>query len=52
MTSPSSQRTHFTLDVMGRYVCTGRDEAIRSTDQRESTAVTEITDGRLSCCHN
>jgi len=33
MTSPSSQRTDFTLDVMGRYVCNGLDEAIRSTDR-------------------
>ena len=33
MTSPSSQRTDFTLDVMGRYVCNGLDEANRSTDR-------------------
>ena len=32
MTSPSSQRTDFTLDVLGRYVCNGLDEALRSTD--------------------
>lgn len=33
MTSPSSQRTDFTLDVTGRYVCNGLDEAIRSTNR-------------------
>src|SRR5258706_12532266 len=33
MTSPSSQRTDFTLDVTGRYVCNGLDEANRSTDR-------------------
>src|SRR5262249_10778940 len=33
MTCPSSQRTDFTLDVTGRYVCNGLDEANRSTDR-------------------
>jgi hypothetical protein len=33
MTSPSSQRTDFTLDVTGRYVCNGLHEANRSTDR-------------------
>src|SRR5205823_2622081 len=33
MSSSSSQRTDFSLDVMGRYICNGLDEAIRSTDQ-------------------
>src|SRR5437899_9069362 len=33
MSSSSSQRTDFSLDVMGRYVCNGLDEAIRSTDR-------------------
>jgi choline dehydrogenase-like flavoprotein len=31
-TSSSSQRTDFTLDVTGRYVCNGLDEALASTD--------------------
>jgi hypothetical protein len=46
MTSPSSQRTNFTLDVTGLYVCNGLDEAIRSNDQRGFTAVTAITGRR------
>src|SRR5204863_6172860 len=33
MSSSSSQRTDFSLDVMGRYICNGLDEAIRSTDR-------------------
>jgi len=33
MSSSSSQRTDFSLDVLGRYVCNGLDEAIRSTDR-------------------
>src|SRR5215475_1720281 len=33
MSSPSSQRTDFSLDVMGRYVCNGLDEALRSMDR-------------------
>src|SRR5215470_15104509 len=32
MTSPTPQRTDFTVDVLGRYVCNGLDEALRSTD--------------------
>ena len=31
MTSPTAQRTDFTKDVLGRYVCNGLDEAIAST---------------------
>lgn len=31
-TQPASQRTDFSLDVMGRYVCNGLDEALRSAD--------------------
>ncbi|MGE5636788.1 MAG: family 16 glycoside hydrolase [Nocardioidaceae bacterium] len=30
-TSPRAQRTDFSLDVMGRYVCNGLDEALAST---------------------
>jgi hypothetical protein len=32
-TSPNTPTTEFTLDVMGRYVCNGLDEALRSTDK-------------------
>src|SRR5215813_4333279 len=32
MTSPTPQRTDFSVDVLGRYVCNGLDEALRSTD--------------------
>src|SRR6266498_4199711 len=31
-TSPKSVNTDFTRDVIGRYVCNGLDEALRSTD--------------------
>ena len=31
-TSPSPQTTDFTLDVVGRYVCNGLDEALASTN--------------------
>jgi choline dehydrogenase-like flavoprotein len=31
-TSPTPQNTDFTRDVIGRYVCNGLDEALRSTD--------------------
>src|SRR5689334_23309667 len=31
-TNPFSDRTDFTLDVMGRYLCNGLDEAKRSAD--------------------
>jgi hypothetical protein len=31
-TSPTTQTTDFTRDVIGRYVCNGLDEALRSTD--------------------
>lgn len=34
LTNSTPQRTDFWLDVMGRYVCNGLDEALRSTDQR------------------
>lgn len=33
-TSVFSPRTDFTLDVLGRYICNGRDEAINSTGGR------------------
>jgi len=34
MASPTSpERTTFSLDVLGRYVCNGLDEALRSTDR-------------------
>ncbi len=52
MTSPCSQRTDFTSDVTGRYVCNDLDEAVRSIDQRGFTAVTAITGRRRSCSHN
>ena len=32
MTSPTPQSTEFTRDIIGRYVCNGLDEALRSTD--------------------
>jgi hypothetical protein len=32
-TSPNPQRTDFTLDVMGRYICNSLEEALRSTDK-------------------
>src|SRR5215213_7516000 len=32
-TSPNPQKTDFTLDVLGRFVCNGLDEALRSTDK-------------------
>jgi len=34
LTNPTPQRTDFSLDVIGRYVCNGLDEALRSTDQK------------------
>src|SRR5690242_7578916 len=33
MTSPTSQDTDFSRDVLGRYACNGFDEAMRSTDR-------------------
>lgn len=33
ITSPSTQTTDFTRDVLGRYVCNGLDEALRSTSE-------------------
>jgi hypothetical protein len=30
-TSPTAQYTDFSKDVIGRYVCNGLDEALRST---------------------
>ena len=33
MTSPQPQRTDFSLDVLGRFVCNGLDEAMQSTDK-------------------
>lgn len=32
MTSPTAQVTDFTRDVLGRYICNGLDEALRSAD--------------------
>src|SRR5262245_41218849 len=32
-TSPTAQTTEFTRDVLGRYICNGLDEALRSTDK-------------------
>ncbi|MBI3243101.1 MAG: DUF1080 domain-containing protein [Chloroflexi bacterium] len=32
-TNPTPQRTDFSLDVTGRYVCNGLDEALRSADK-------------------
>jgi len=32
-TSPTSQTTDFTRDTMGRYICNGLDEALRSADK-------------------
>src|SRR3954452_14958193 len=34
MTSPTSQYTDFSKDVLGRYICNGLDEALRSTTGR------------------
>src|SRR5690348_960621 len=34
MTSPTAQYTDFSKDVLGRYVCNGLDEALRSTSGR------------------
>lgn len=31
--SPNSQTTDFSRDVLGRYICNGLDEALKSTDQ-------------------
>src|SRR5690242_18040637 len=31
MTSPTAQYTDFSKDVLGRYICNGLDEALRST---------------------
>ena len=33
MTNPMPQVTDFTRDVLGRYVCNGLDEALRSSDR-------------------
>src|SRR5438874_668184 len=35
MTSPTAQYTDFSKDVIGRYVCNGLDEALRSTSGRQ-----------------
>lgn len=32
-TSPNPQRTDFSLDLLGRFICNGLDEALRSTDR-------------------
>jgi len=33
MTSPQPQRTDFSLDLLGRFLCNGLDEALQSTDK-------------------
>jgi len=35
-TSGNPQTTHFTQDVLGRFICNGLDEALRSTDKNAS----------------
>ena len=32
-TNPTPQRSDFSLDIIGRYICNGLDEALRSTDK-------------------
>src|SRR5215211_8370144 len=32
-TNPTPQRTDFSIDVIGRYICNGLDEALRSADK-------------------
>ena len=32
-TSPTPQHTDFSVDIIGRYICNGLDEALRSTDK-------------------
>ena len=32
-TAPTPQRTDFSLDIIGRYICNGLDEALRSADR-------------------
>src|SRR5512134_399216 len=32
-TNPTPQRTDFSLDIIGRYICNGLDEALRSADR-------------------
>jgi choline dehydrogenase-like flavoprotein len=34
-TSPQPQRTDFSLDLVGRFICNGLDEALQSTDQNK-----------------
>ena len=36
ITSGNPQTTHFTQDVLGRFICNGLDEALRSTDRNAS----------------
>ena len=33
MSSSTAQLTDFSLDILGRYLCNGFDEAMRSTDK-------------------
>ena len=42
MTSPTSQYTDFSKDVLGRYVCNGLDEALRSTSGRPDAQAFDI----------
>src|SRR5262249_61511261 len=41
-TSPTPQYTDFSKDVLGRYVCNGLDEAIRSTSGRPDARLFDI----------
>jgi hypothetical protein len=34
-TSGTPETTDFTRDVLGRYICNGLDEALKSTDKNE-----------------
>ena len=42
MTSPTSQYTDFSKDVLGRYVCNGLDEALHSTTGRPDAQAFDI----------
>lgn len=41
-TSPTPQNTDFSKDVLGRYVCNGLDEALRSTSGRPDARLFDI----------
>ena len=49
MTSPTTQSTDFSRDILGRYTCNGLDEALQSVQPpnrpdalRPSSRITEI----------